>query len=242
MAGRAAFQKVHSEGESASDRLNVVLNGDEPVAKQLTRALRRAIVTTRIPPGEMLSEQEIADGLGLSRQPVREAIINLRDLGLIRVFPQRGTQVVKISPAAVESARFIREAIECAVVREAASRADIGDIFRLRENVSAQQHAGQEEFFELDEEFHRLLAQTAKRPTAWEVVERVKPQMDRVRFLDLFDPAAHDLNIQEHTKIVEALADHDAALAEQTMQAHLRTIRKTILPIMAANRDMFEDD
>jgi DNA-binding GntR family transcriptional regulator len=242
MTVRGAVQKLRSEGDSVSGRLNVVLSGDEPVAKQLTRALRRAIVTTRIRPGEMLSEQEIADGLGLSRQPVREAIINLRDLGLIRVFPQRGTQVVKISPAAVESARFIREAIECAVVREAALRADIGDTFRLRENIGAQQRAGQEEFFELDEEFHRLLAQTAKRPSAWEVVERVKPQMDRVRFLDLFEPAAHDLNIQEHMKIVDAVADHDLALAEQAMQTHLRGIRKTILPIMAANRGMFEDD
>ncbi len=63
----------------------------------------------------MLSEQDIATRLGVSRQPVREAFIKLGEAGLIRVLPQRGTLVVKISRAAVEDARFIREAVECAV-------------------------------------------------------------------------------------------------------------------------------
>src|SRR5215210_8128745 len=81
----------------------------EPIARQVTRALRRAIVTMRLKPGEMLSEQDIATRLGVSRQPVREAFIKLGEAGLLRVLPQRGTLVVKISRAAVEDARFIRE-------------------------------------------------------------------------------------------------------------------------------------
>jgi DNA-binding GntR family transcriptional regulator len=95
----------------------------QPIARQVTRALRQAIVTMRLRPGEMLSEQEIATTLGVSRQPVREAFIKLGEAGLLRVLPQRGTLVVKISRAAVEDARFIRDAVECAVAREAAKRA-----------------------------------------------------------------------------------------------------------------------
>src|SRR3546814_4136893 len=84
----------------------------EPIARQVARALRNAIVTMQIKPGEMLSEQEIADRLNVSRSPVREAFIKLGDAGLVRIMPQRGTLVVKISHHSVEDARFIREALE----------------------------------------------------------------------------------------------------------------------------------
>ena len=77
----------------------------EPIARQVERALRQAIVTMRIRPGEMLSEQDIARRFGVSRQPVREAFIKLGEANLVRILPQRGTLVVKISRAAVEDAR-----------------------------------------------------------------------------------------------------------------------------------------
>ena len=71
--------------------LAIDLAPTEPIARQIARALRHAIVTMRIRPGEMLSEQDIATRLGVSRQPVREAFIKLGEAGLIRVLPQRGT-------------------------------------------------------------------------------------------------------------------------------------------------------
>src|SRR3546814_20870723 len=62
----------------------------EPIARQVARALRNAIVTKQIKPGEMLSEQEIAERLNVSRSPVREAFIKLGEAGLVRILPQRG--------------------------------------------------------------------------------------------------------------------------------------------------------
>src|SRR3712207_751012 len=110
----------------------------EPIARQVTRALRTAIVTMCLKPGEMLSEQEIATRLGVSRQPVREAFIKLGEAGLLRVLPQRGTLVVKISLSAVDEARFIREAVECAVAREAARRAPRPVLAALGDNLARQ--------------------------------------------------------------------------------------------------------
>ena len=142
--------------------LAIDLAESEPIARQVTRALRQAVVTMRLRPGEMVSEQEIATKLGVSRQPVREAFIKLGEAGLIRVLPQRGTLVVKISRAAVEDARFIREAVECAVAREAALAANPDDVAALAESLARQgraaRHKDDEAFFDLDEEFHRLLA------------------------------------------------------------------------------------
>src|SRR5215210_425816 len=110
----------------------------EPMARQVARALRQAIVSMRIAPGEMLSEQDLAQRFGVSRSPVREAFIKLSQSGLVRVLPQRGTQVVKISRAAVEDARFIREAVECAVVREAAMKATPAMIAALNDSLNRQ--------------------------------------------------------------------------------------------------------
>src|SRR4051812_41428871 len=113
----------------------------EPIARQVARALRHAIVRMEIRPGEMLSEQEIATKLGVSRQPIREAFIKLGEAGLVRILPQRGTLVVKISRAQVEDARFIREAVECAVAKEAAQRADRKAIAALADSLARQRRA-----------------------------------------------------------------------------------------------------
>ena len=92
-----------------------------PAGIQVYAALRHAIVTLRLRPGQSLSEQGVAHQLRTSRTPVREAFIKLAEAGLFEVLPQRGTFVRKISVRAVKDARFVREAIELAVLRRASA-------------------------------------------------------------------------------------------------------------------------
>lgn len=218
----------------------------EPIARRISKALRQAIVTMRVRPGEMLSEQEIAQYFSVSRQPVREAFIKLSEAGLVRVLPQRGTLVVKISVAAVEDARFVREAIECALARRAAAAigADRSKLDPLEELVAAQEHAAArrdaEPFFQLDEDFHRTLAALAGRPSAWRIVEEVKAQMDRVRFLDMSEAQPMAVVIRQHRSILDAFSGADPDAAEGAMRVHLSQIEKT-LPILAGRYpDLFE--
>jgi GntR family transcriptional regulator, rspAB operon transcriptional repressor len=216
----------------------------EPIARQVARALRQAVVTMRIAPGEMLSEQDIATKFGVSRQPVREAFIKLAEAGLVRVLPQRGTLVVKISRAAVEDARFIREAVECAVAREAARQAGPAAIATLTDSLARQRRAWRardvDALFGLDEEFHRLLAEIAGRPSAWRIVEDVKPQMDRVRYLDMADAIPMTVVIEQHGAIVEALKARNPKTADAAMRAHLREILRSLPKMAKRYPDMFE--
>jgi DNA-binding GntR family transcriptional regulator len=225
--------------------LAIALASTEPIARQVARALRHAIVTMRIRPGEMLSEQDIATRFGVSRQPVREAFIKLSEAGLVRVLPQRGTLVVKISLAAVEDARFIREAVECAVAREAASRADAGVAASLAESLARQRRAARakdlEGFFALDEEFHRLLAEGAGRPSAWRIVEDVKPQMDRMRFLSMPDATPLRVLVAQHAAIVEAVRTGKPDAAEAAMRAHLTEILRSLPRLAGEHPELFED-
>jgi DNA-binding GntR family transcriptional regulator len=228
-----------------SPALAAPLAPTEPIARQITRALRQAIVTMRLRPGEMLSEQDIATRFGVSRQPVREAFIKLSEAGLIQVLPQRGSQVVKISRSAVEDARFIREAVECAVVREASLRVTREAVAVLNDSIARQRRAAKTKdaigFFTLDEEFHKLLAELAGRPSAWHVVEDAKPQMDRVRFIDMTDVMPVKVVIDQHVAIINAIKAGDPVAAEAAMRDHLSEILRSLPRVAEQHADLFEE-
>jgi len=217
----------------------------EPIAKRLVDQLRHAIVTMQLKPGAKLSEQDIASRFGVSRQPVREAFIKLSDAGLVRVLPQRGTMVVKISLDAVTNARFIRQAIECAVVREAAMTrggAALDDLYAcLEETQQALTQGDTERFFALDELFHQTLARAANRSSAWHTVIEQKAQMDRVRYLDLSDAIPMRLVLWQHTAITAAIAVGNPDAAEEAIRTHLFEIAVSLPKLLARWPDLFED-
>ena len=122
-------------------------SSEDSAARRVERELRKAIITLEIQPGASLSEKELADRYGVSRQPVREALINLGKAGLVGIQPRRGTFVAKISLDLMRQARFVRESIEVAVVRRACvsfapevrQRMD-GILERQAELAAAQSH------------------------------------------------------------------------------------------------------
>ncbi len=216
----------------------------EPIAKRLVDRLRHAIVTMALKPGAKLSEQDIASRYGVSRQPVREAFIKLSDAGLVRVMPQRGTMVVKISMEAVNNARFIREAIECAVVREAAlvQGGDyLGELYDcLDDSYQALLENDLETFFAVDEQFHQTLAHAANRSGAWQMVTEHKAQMDRVRYLDLNQSIPTRIVQWQHTAIVACISMGNPDAAELAMRSHLYELTVSLPKLQAQLPDLFE--
>src|SRR5256885_9263874 len=142
-----------------------------PARTQVYAALRDAIIRAELEPGRRLSENELAAWLGVSRTPIREALVRLRDERLVAIVPQLGTFVSRVSPQAVADANFIREALECAAVREAATVASEDEIALLEENLRAQeradQHADFDAFYVLDEEFHKMPCDLSCHATVW---------------------------------------------------------------------------
>jgi DNA-binding GntR family transcriptional regulator len=215
------------------------------ISEQVFRTLRSAIVTMRLKPGEALSEQDIASRLEVSRQPVREAFIKLSEDGLLRVLPQRGTFVMKISTEAVANARFVREAVECAIAREAARRIGDSDLATLKTLIAEQRKAAKaddaEAFFVLDEEFHRSLAAASGCAYAWKVIESAKAQMDRVRFLSLPEATPMRRLIAQHKAVLDGITARSGAAAASAMQLHLREILSSLPRLAAKYPAMFDD-
>ncbi len=215
------------------------------IGTQLYRHLRGAIIRGDLHPGQALSESEIARQYSTSRQPVREAFIKLAEERLVNIQPQRGTFVVKISVADVLDARFVREAIEVAVAQEAATSAPPTAIKELRNLIEQQiavSHGHNAEFLALDEEFHRTISLSVGRAHAWRVIEGIKAQMDRIRYLSLDDATPLPLIIEQHSRIVDGIEAGNPAAAAAAMRSHLREIIISLPDIAARFPDVFESE
>ena len=207
--------------------------------------MRGQIIRGEINPGIALSESEIARQYATSRQPVREAFIKLSEERLVSIQPQRGTFVVKISVADVLDARFVREAIEIAVTREAATSAPLSAIKELRSLIEQQRATGpghNVEFLALDEEFHRTIALSVGRAHAWRVIEGIKAQMDRIRYISLDAATPIALIIEQHKRIVDGIEAGDPTVAAAAMRSHLREITLSLPNIASRFPEMFETD
>jgi GntR family transcriptional regulator, rspAB operon transcriptional repressor len=215
-----------------------------PARTQVYATLRDAIIRAELPPGRKLSENELATWLGVSRTPIREALVRLRDERLVAIVPQLGTYVSRISPQAVSDAHFIREALECAAIREAALVATDDDIAALEENLRAQERADErgdfDAFYVLDEDFHRALCDLSGHATVWAVSQRAKGHLNRIRRLSIPMPTYIGEMIAEHRDVVDAVAEHDPDLAEERLRHHLRMVLREIPQIRTENPDFFE--
>lgn len=227
-----------------STKIEKWLETGATTAFQVERELREAIIRLDLKPGTRLSEQEIADRLGVSRQPVREALIALAKAKLVEVRPKRGTVVVKISARDMMEARFVREAIETAVARRACTtfdpwvRTSINGILKRQE--IAQQAGDQDGFRREDEQFHMALAAGAGCATAWSVISDIKAHIDRVCNLQLRKVEAMAGLIAEHQAIIDAIDARDPEQAVGAMQAHLNGILSDLPKIESDNLDLFE--
>jgi len=213
---------------------------------QAYAALRAAIVGAQLEPGRRLSENQLADLIGVSRTPVRDALARLRDERLVAIVPQLGTFVTFIDEEAVADAHFVREALEVGAVRIAADQATGDDLAALHDNLAAQEHAvagdDSETFARLDDDLHRLLCDLSGREAAWRLSERTRGQLDRVRLLSLPEAGYREQMLAEHRAVVAAVAAHDAPLAERELRHHLRMVLSQLPAIRAAHPEFFQEE
>lgn len=212
---------------------------------QALATLREAIERGELEPGRQLSENELAARLGVSRTPVREALIRLSDDRLVEIVPQLGTFVSRISEGSVYDAQFVREALECAAVRLAAAsakRADIdaldGLIRRQREIRDADEY---EQFYVLDDEFHSALCEISGHGIAWSLAQRANGHLNRVRHLSLTQARYLTEMVAEHELVVEAIRRNDPDAAEAALRHHLKMVVAGLPTLRAEHPDYFED-
>ncbi|NUP74636.1 MAG: GntR family transcriptional regulator [Sinomonas sp.] len=202
--------------------------------------IRELIVSGDEPPGALLSENDLALRLDLSRTPVREALLLLAQEGLVDVRPQRGSYVSLIDPGMVRQAQFIREAIEVTSLEACVERWTPESAAFVDELLDAQDACTtREEFYPLDERFHRALLGIAGHASAWTAVQSAKGHLDRARYLGLsgYRPIAE--YAADHRRVREAVAAGDLAQAQKELRAHLRFVLDDLEQIQASRPELF---
>lgn len=201
------------------------LDRSRHAAPQVLDRLRERIVALDLPPGMVLSRAEIAASFGVSQTPVRDALMRLEEEGLVDVFPQHKTVVSRIDLAAARQAHFLRRAIELEVARTLSSERDAMLVRRLRATIARQRTAlaGGDfpEFVAGDQAFHRQMYEAAGVPGLWEEVRRRSGHIDRLRRLHLPADGKGQAIARDHSRIVDAIANGDAAAAQKRVREHL---------------------
>jgi DNA-binding GntR family transcriptional regulator len=210
-------------------------------AKAIFDRLYADILSLRLPPGTALQEKRIAEEFGVSRTPVREALLRLSEGGLVDIYPQSGTVVSRVSVGAIPEAVVVRKSLECTTVERATTIASAADIGKLQAIIARQKAyavlGDTSSFHEQDEAFHEAIAQIAGYPGIWTILKTVKVQIDRARRLTLPVLGRMDHVIGEHESILEAIAAHDVQQARERMLLHL----SAVIPDVAELRSRYPD-
>ena len=223
-----------------------VLDLDRPTAGQIFEALKHVILTTALPPGCLISEQEIGLRFGASRTPVREAFQRLRAEGLIVTRPSRGNYVSRLSEQRIREAQYIREALELANVRHLCLSGIAPDLVEALERTLLEQERGIAEdddalFQKNDDLFHALLARASGYARAESLLLQEKSALDRLRAFSLHEANHTTRLLNEHRRVLAAILDRDALEAEEAMRHHLRSILDLLSDLISANRTYFDD-
>lgn len=207
-------------------------------------ALRDAIVSLDLKPGELLDKQAIADRLGVSRFPVGEAMNRLAAEGLVDIIPQSGSRVARIRISDARENMFLRRALEIETVRRVASTATAALVESLLANLKYQQvaidngdHGG---FHAFDLAFHALLMDHLGFERVRAATETARLGLERVRRL-LNTRRRLELTLAEHNAIVHSIAARDGDGAAQAMHRHLDAVLAELECFAQDRPELFAD-
>ncbi len=207
--------------------------------------LRDQIMSLEILPGTKLSEAEVAERFGVSRQPVREAFNLLGNLDLLMIRPQKASRIRLFSNTKIEAARFARLAIELEVAKRALQNWSnvnkVGFERSLEAQETARVNSDSNAFHQLDYDFHKLITEAAQTPFAFDQIMHFKSHVDRICVLSLKDEDELDELVTDHREIYDCLMNGDGDRLEMVLRAHLSRIDKTIEGVYQKHPDYFSD-
>ncbi|WDR04821.1 GntR family transcriptional regulator [Devosia rhodophyticola] len=214
------------------------------VTVDVTNALRHAIVTLAMPPGETIDKGAVCQQLGVSRFPVSEALARLRADGLVDIAPQRGSTVSLVRIADVREYMLIRKGLESEALRVLIGSHDTSLIEDLHANMATQREAALEDdagaFHAIDIEFHDIIFRSMRFTRIKNIIDGARANLDRARRL-IITPRRLNLTIAEHQAIFDGILANDNARATQAIRAHIDAVMIELFAFARQNPDLFAD-
>lgn len=220
------------------DFLKVNMNEYLPLRDVVFNTLRQAILKGELEPGERLMEIQLADRLGVSRTPIREAIRKLELEGLVVMVPRKGAEVAQITESDLTDVLVVRRVLEELAVELACSRMDKDGIRELKENLEQFKKATKKGdltvIAETDVHFHELIYKATENARLIQILNNLREQMYRYRMEYIKDAEKRAVLVDEHIGIIDAIENRDVKLAKRAIKQHVNNQEKTILDNLRA--------
>lgn len=246
MKRNVATETSNSESRSSGSGVEFLDYG-RPADEQIAVAVKAAIMSMQLPPGQLISEMEVGRMFGVSRTPVRAAFAQLREEGLLVTWPSRGTFVTKLSMKSIEAAHFLREAIEINVVQLLCeSELSKHSQDKISQNLSDQQDAidarDGAQFRLLDDQFHMFLVEATGHNRIVAALNREKAILDRLRNMTSTKDVSLEALRCDHVAIFEAVQSSDLKAATDRLRGHVGLVMESLLGLIEHNRGYFDLD
>jgi DNA-binding GntR family transcriptional regulator len=214
----------------------IKLDNYKPLREMVFESLREAINLGRLRPGERLMEIQLAEEMGVSRTPVREAIRKLELEGFVAMVPRKGAYVAGISVKDIVDVFEIRSSLEALAAGLAAERITDEEMELLeRSLVEISEFSTDENIKAIvdgDINFHDIIYKASRNQRLVQIITHLQEQIHRFRMTSLSQPGRTKIALDEHKSIVEAISDRDVELAQQLAREHIENAEQSLLNVM----------
>lgn len=220
----------------------IKLDSYKPLRELVCENLRQAIINGVFSPGERLMEIQLAEEMGVSRTPVREAIRKLELEGFVVMIPRRGTYVADISIKDINEVYEIRTALDILAAGLAAERINDEELEMMqRLLVEIGQHIDEgniDKIIETDSAFHDILYQASRNERLVNIISNLREQITGLRGRSMMYPGRLTDTLEEHRAIVESIAQRDVEKAQMAVREHLENAEHTLLKAIEEARNI----
>lgn len=207
------------------DKLQVNMDEFLPLRDIVFRTLRRGILTGELKPGERLMEVHLANRLGVSRTPVREAIRKLELEGLVTMIPRRGAEVANITEKSLKDVLEVRKALECLAIELACERIGEKKLQELKkcleEFAAAVNTKDTSAIAKADVSYHDMIVEASGNDRLVQLVNNLGEQMYRYRFEYIKDKTKHNQIMSEHTIMYESILHKEKEQGSDIVRTHI---------------------
>lgn len=216
-----------------NDDFQINMNEYLPLRDVVFNTLRQAILKGELKPGERLMEIQLAQRLGVSRTPVREAIRKLELEGLVLMIPRKGAEVAEITIQDLEDVLEVRAALEELAVKDACDHITPEQLEELREANEEFEKVLQGNdliaYVHADMHFHEIIYDATNNKRLLQILNNLREQMYRYRMEYMKDKRTHQRLLKEHAAIGQALRDHDKQKAGEAICIHIQNQKESII-------------
>ena len=210
----------------------------------VSQYLEKAIVFGELKPGSRLIERDLAETLGVSRIPIREAFRILEVAGLVKIIPRKGAQVTAISPKEIEDIYTLRAHLVSLAAKLAASHAQESDLqamSQISERMTEKMKKNDfRSYFELNVQFHHLLAKASGNQKLKQILENLGKQTFRFRYISLGLPGRLKLTLGKHQQLIAAIKNRNGKLSEKIAKRNIEGAKVALLKFMIAHPENFD--